>query len=81
MGKKMRLRDTQTGHAYTVTGMSLPEDLERRLQALGLTCGTKILVMNKKRHGAMIVKIRGTRFAIGRMLAENIETGEESVNE
>lgn len=76
----MKLREAQPDHAYTVTGMSLPEDMERRLQALGLTCGTRILVMNKKRHGAMIVKIRGTRFAIGRMLAENIETGEEAVN-
>lgn len=77
----MKLREAQTGRVYMVTGMSLPEDLEQRLQALGLTCGTRILVMNKKRHGAMIVKIRGTRFAIGRMLAENIEIGEETVNE
>lgn len=77
----MKLRDAQPDRAYTVTGMSLPAELERRLQALGLTCGTKVFVMNKKRHGAMIVKIRGTRFAVGRLLAENIETGEEAMDE
>ena len=77
----MKLREAQTEKTYTVTGMSLPADMERRLQALGLTCGSRILVMNRKRHGAMIVKIRGTRFAIGRMLAENIEVGEGQKDE
>ena len=77
----MKLREAQTEKTYTVTGMSLPVDMERRLQALGLTCGSRILVMNRKRHGAMIVKIRGTRFAIGRMLAEKIEVGEGQKDE
>lgn len=73
----MKLREVQPETTCTVTGMSLPVDMERRLQALGLTCGSSILVMNRKRHGAMIVKIRGTRFAVGRLLAENIEVKEE----
>ena len=77
----MKLRETQTERSYVVTGMDLPVDIERRLQALGLTCGSKILVMNRKRHGAMIVKIRGTRFAVGRMLTENIEVGEAQDDE
>ena len=77
----MKLREAQTEKTYTVTGMSLPVDMERRLQALGLTCGSRIMVMNRKRHGAMIVKIRGTRFAVGRMLAENIEVGEGQKDE
>ena len=77
----MKLREAQTEKTYTVTGMSLPVDMEHRLQALGLTCGSRILVMNRKRHGAMIVKIRGTRFAVGRMLAENIEVGEGQKDE
>lgn len=76
----MKLREGLPGRTYTVTGMALPLDLERRLQALGLTCGTRILVMNRKRHGAMIVKIRGTRFAIGKMIAENIEAEEAKTN-
>lgn len=77
----MKLRETQPDGTYTVTGMSLPVDMERRLQALGLTCGSRIQVVNRKRHGAMIVKIRGTRFAIGRLLAENIEVGEGQKDE
>lgn len=73
----MKLKEAHPDGTYRVTDMSLPVDMERRLQALGLTCGSSIQVVNRKRHGAMIVKIRGTRFAIGRLLAENIEVGEE----
>ena len=32
--------------------------------------------MNKKKHGAMIIKIRGTRFAVGRQIAANVEAQE-----
>lgn len=69
----MKLNDGQPGNVYQVCGMTLGLETERRLQALGLTLKTPVTVMNKKRHGAMIVKIRGTRFALGRQIAENIE--------
>ena len=46
--------------------------LERRLEALGLTDGAKITVLNNDKKGAMTVRFRGTRFALGRRIAENI---------
>lgn len=67
----------QTYRVLEVTGLELP--VERRLEALGLTEGTCITVLNKKTKGAMIVKVRGTRFAVGRNIAAGIfieEAGE-----
>ena len=39
---------------------------------LGMTHGTEILVLNKKPSGPMIIKVRGTRFAIGRKFCDGI---------
>lgn len=51
----------------------LPVELERRLEALGLITGSKVSVMRKKRKGAMIIKVRGTRFALGSGISSHIE--------
>ena len=56
--------------------MDLPVQTERRLEVLGMLEGTRITVVNRKKKGAMIVKIRGTRFAVGRSIAECIEVKE-----
>lgn len=61
----MTLQEGNAGSRYVVEKLDLPVTLERRLEALGLIEGTTILVMRKKRHGAMIIKVRGTRFAVG----------------
>ena len=69
----MKLNDgavNQTYRVVKVSGLELP--VERRLEALGLTEGTEIAVLNKKKHGAIIVKVRGTRFAIGQNIAAGI---------
>ena len=51
--------------------------MERRLQALGMTCQTKLPVVNRKGKGILIVKIRGTRFALGYNITKNIEVRRE----
>ena len=43
----------KTYRVVQVTGLELP--VERRLEALGLTEGTSITVLNKKNKGAVIV--------------------------
>lgn len=58
--------------SYQVINVVLPKDVERRLQALGLFEGTKLTILNKKKHGAMVIKMRGTRFAIGKEIAQGI---------
>ena len=69
----MTLNEGQKGSTFQVVYMNLPLHTERRLEVLGMLEGTKITVVNRKRRGAMIVKIRGTRFAIGENITKYIE--------
>ena len=55
---------------------SYTEELERRLEALGLTEGSLVTVMNNDKKGALTAKFRGTRFALGKRIADNIEVKE-----
>ena len=49
--------------------------MEKRLEALGMTRGSSITILNSKNHGVLIVKVRGTRFALGRNITKNILVG------
>ncbi len=69
----MKLHDMKIGESATVDGTLLRQDTARRLEMLGLTRGTRIKLLNKKRSGAVIVKLRGTRYAFGRDIAEKVE--------
>ena len=69
----MKLHDMKIGESATVDGTLLRQDTARRLEMLGLTHGTQIKLLNKKRSGAVIVKLRGTRYAFGRDIAEKVE--------
>lgn len=68
----MTLQEGNAGARYTVEKLELPVNLERRLEALGLIEGSEIAVLRKKRRGAMIVKVRGTRFAVGCGISSHI---------
>lgn len=72
----MTLLDGKRGKTYIATGINLANETERRLEVLGLTKNTSVQVVNSKRSGAMIIKVRGTRFAIGRKIAEGIQVNE-----
>ena len=61
----MLLKDAKIGRAYTVKSIHLPFQLERRLEALGMTRQTAISVLNRKGKGILIIKLRGIRFALG----------------
>lgn len=69
----MRLKDVAAGQACTVVKIDLPFRLERRLEVLGMTRGTRLNVMNRKGRGIMIVRMRETCFALGRNITQNIE--------
>ena len=72
----MYLCNGKTGNSYKVLDMELPVNMEKRLEALGMTRGTSIAVLNSKSRGVLIVKVRGTRFALGRNITKNILVGE-----
>ncbi len=69
----MTLFEAQKGGEYIIAGLYVEEAITRRLQALGLNDGTRVRVLNRKKRGALIVQVRGTRLALGRHLSSNIE--------
>ena len=72
----MYLKDAQIGRTYIVEKIGLPFQLERRLEALGMTNKTPVSVLNRKGKGILIIKPRGTRFALGYNITKNIEVKE-----
>lgn len=68
----MTLQEGAAGKRYIVEGLSLPVGLERRLEALGLIEGSKIDLLRKRKRGAMIITVRGTRFAVGLGISTHI---------
>lgn len=72
-GVRMNLSEGTVGESYTVVGIDLPEKIKRRLQMLGMTKDTSVSILNRKFSGAVIIKIRGTRFALGKAFSEGIE--------
>lgn len=68
----MTLREGTIGSSYQVKEIQLEDKVKRRLQMLGMTKGTEVRVLNNKKSGSIIMKVRGTRFAIGKRIAEGI---------
>ena len=76
----MNVSQAQKGRTYLVKKVNLEGNIERRLEMLGMTDQVKLMVLNQKNQGAVIIKVRGTRFAIGKEIADAIEI-EEIENE
>lgn len=68
----MTLLRGNIGSSYIVRDIKLEISIKRRLEMLGLTNGTVVEILNSKKNGSIIIKIRGTRFAIGRKIANGI---------
>lgn len=69
----MTLCDGKMNHSYIVGSISLENATQIRLKALGLTDGTSITILNNKRTGSVIFTVRGTRLAVGKQIAKEIE--------
>lgn len=69
----MSLFEGTKGSSYEILGLCVEEGITRRLQALGLNDGTVITVLNRKKNGALIIRVRGTRLAVGRHISQGIE--------
>ena len=75
-----KLHEGQIGAVYQVENVVVDERLTRRLEALGVNEGTFVTVMNKKGSGTLIIKVRGTRLALGRRIADGIQVREVPQN-
>ena len=60
----MRLKEGKNNGIYIVERIETEQNLERRLEALGLTEGSRIEVLNNDK--------KGTRFALGKRIADHI---------
>lgn len=69
----MLLKDATIGQTCIVEKIALPFQMERRLEALGMTDNTPISILNRKGKGILIIRLRGTRFALGYNITKNIE--------
>ena len=78
-GVEMSLFEGITGKSYEIRGLYVEEGITRRLQALGLNDGTIITVLNRKKDGALIIRVRGTRLAIGRHISQGIDVEERAL--
>lgn len=74
----MTLRNAEIGRTYTVYSLELDTVTMRRLEALGLTKGTDVRILNRNRGGSVIVMVRGSRLALGAKIAETIHMKEVS---
>lgn len=72
----MTLLDGKAGESYKVKELMTDEDVMRRLEVLGINEDTNVKILNRKRNGSMIIKVRGSRLAIGRNIAAGIEVRE-----
>ena len=75
----MKLYEGKIGKTYIVYSVMIKDSITRRLEALGVNEMTPVTLMNKKGSGTVIIKVRGTRLALGRKISEGIEI-RETVN-
>lgn len=68
----MKLHEGEIGHTYIVHNVIVEEHLSRRLEALGVNEQTPVTILNKKGSGTLIIKVRGTRLALGQKIADGI---------
>ena len=76
-GKGMTLDLGVAGRSYVVDALELPPRVAKRLEALGMIRGTDVEILQVKPHGAMIVRVRGTRFALGKRISSHIHISGE----
>ncbi|MBH1940350.1 ferrous iron transport protein A [Mobilitalea sibirica] len=72
----MTLLNATIGYTYMVNSLELDKVTVRRLEALGLTRGTKIKLLNRNRGGSVIFMVRGSRLAVGKKIADSIQMRE-----
>lgn len=72
----MTLHEGTIGGTYQVESIDIDLSIKRRLEAIGLVEQTKVAIVNEKRNGSMIIKLRGTRWAVGRAIAKAITVKE-----
>ncbi|HWT27806.1 MAG TPA: FeoA family protein [Mobilitalea sp.] len=74
----MTMQNAKIGKIYTVASLELDMITMRRLEALGLTRGTQVKILNRNLGGSIILMVRGSRLALGRKISESISMKEDT---
>ena len=77
----MKLHEGEIGKTNIVYSVMEEDTITMRLEALGVNEMTPVTLMNKKGSGTVIIKVRGTRLALGRRISEGIEIREAADHE
>lgn len=72
----MKLNEGIIGRTYVVESVVVDDVITRRLEALGVNELTPVTILNKKGSGSVILKVRGTRLAVGRRISDGIQIKE-----
>lgn len=72
----MKLYEGAVGQTYIVQSVVVDDTITRRLEALGVNELTPVTILNKKGSGSVILKVRGTRLAVGRKISDGIQIEE-----
>lgn len=62
----MTLLETKTAQWYQVEEIHEWENVQRRLEALGILEGTRVQVLNQKRNGSTIIRVRRNQMGTGK---------------
>ncbi len=77
----MLLKDAKIGRTYTVKSIHLPFQLGAASGSFGNDPSDRYFCTEPKRKGILIIKLRGTRFALGYNITKNITVEEGEVHE
>ncbi len=72
----MYLSGGQVGKKYIIKSIFLEDKLKYRLQVLGLIKNTKIEILNKSFRNSLVLKVRGTKLAVGKKIIDAIKIEE-----
>lgn len=76
----MTLQMGEKNHRYILKQLNVKAAFRQRLEALGFQPGTELVILGKKTGGAMIVRIKGSRIALGSGLTTCLEVKEHYVS-
>ena len=79
-GHRMKLYEGNIGATYLVESVHVDVAITGRVEAIGVNANPRLLVFNNKKSGTMIIKVRGTRLALGRRITGGIDIKEEAVS-
>jgi ferrous iron transport protein A len=71
--KEMALGSMRSGNSGKVCGFRGGRSMASRLAELGIFPGTPLRMVINLRNGPVLVEVRGSRYSLGRGLAEQVQ--------